>query len=424
MASNLQNKLLEQARVQDIHTSDTMTCRQALHQRCDSDTNVTPLPRNLKHPEDISLRASSPHKATSSVKPNLDFNNSQFSARNDTVRSIGTTRSSTIRSTGTTQSARSLDSLPPVPPLRIHKDRTSIPLHWADKEAGDGTDKSLSYKDNRVSVSTPRSVPKKLPELSLPPVTPGEYQNASMSWAGEHAETPFQRPTSFFTSPTLRIVKSEDKDSQTDMPPTITLSTESLASRSKSSSSLDNQNQATGQFPVWARYFYGRHTGNCGVTLHPDNTGGKATTNDVSNKKTSRRAETRDAAEFLHIPATAVSHNSEVWSLPHLDHKPFARVYKLDRQIILFCIGFIFPLCWFIAAFLPLPEHINAAPSHRTDPESAFTDECITRSTRIEFESHYENARWWRRINRSLSILGVLIIVAIILLVLIAIFLK
>ncbi|KAI5803253.1 hypothetical protein EDC01DRAFT_502259 [Geopyxis carbonaria] len=406
-----------------------MAGRKALHQRTDSDTNSAPIPKNLKNTDD----ASSPHKATTSSKPGLDLNNSKPSAQNDTVRSTGTARSSTIRSTGTVRSIQSLDSLPPVPPLRIHKDRTSIPPHWTAKTIDSGKEVELPHKGNTSSASNPlRSILKKFQEPALPPLTAGDYQNASRSWTRVDAEATSERPALVYTSPTLRLVENEDEGPSRELRQTITPAPhvkalpDTLASSSLPTTSSHelNQSQAAGQFPVWARYFYGRNTGKASAITNPGFHGEKPTTSDLSNSETSSRPWTGDVIQSHHVPTRSDHHTSEAWSLPHLDHRPFARVYRLDRQIILFCLGFILPLCWFIAAFLPLPEHLNIAPYQLEDPESAFSAQCITRSARMEFERQYENARWWRRINRTLSILGVLVIMAIVILVLIAVFLK
>jgi hypothetical protein len=102
----------------------------------------------------------------------------------------------------------------------------------------------------------------------------------------------------------------------------------------------------------------------------------------------------------------------------------------LNRQIILFCFGFIFPLSWFVAALLPLP------PKPATfDPEVAATrgviqpgsgDDSNTRidtlnPVKVEYEERrYLKAQWWRALNRIMCVAGLAIIGAIIALVVIA----
>ena len=70
---------------------------------------------------------------------------------------------------------------------------------------------------------------------------------------------------------------------------------------------------------------------------------------------------------------------------------------------------------WFIGSFLPLPGKAatssvkgkNAAP--RTQSE-----EDLEKQLGNTDEARYENARWWRNINRILSVFGILIIIAIV----------
>lgn len=103
-----------------------------------------------------------------------------------------------------------------------------------------------------------------------------------------------------------------------------------------------------------------------------------------------------------------------LWSLPHLDHSPTARTETVDRQLVLFCLGFVLPFVWWIAALLPLPQEL---PSWRGDLEAQgwnFTAPKEARQAEMAYERRYENARWWRQVNRAMSLLGLLIIAAII----------
>ncbi len=109
---------------------------------------------------------------------------------------------------------------------------------------------------------------------------------------------------------------------------------------------------------------------------------------------------------------------------------------KRMAQIILFAVGFIFPpgnsdlshehivrlltapKAWFVAAFLPLPPRptvVNAKGKDVTRQTQVLED--LEKQLGAVDEARYENARWWRIINRIISGFGVLIIVAIIALV-------
>lgn len=119
----------------------------------------------------------------------------------------------------------------------------------------------------------------------------------------------------------------------------------------------------------------------------------------------------------LEIRSEASSCRS-MWSIPHLDHVQFGRLEAMsgNRQIILFCLGFIMPLCWFAAAFLPLPQ--GPGPRHSKDLESSIAQDVYTTKTTQEYlEKRWENSRFWRRVNRVLSGVGLCVIMAVVIVV-------
>ena len=70
---------------------------------------------------------------------------------------------------------------------------------------------------------------------------------------------------------------------------------------------------------------------------------------------------------------------------------------------------------WFTAAFLPLPPRPAVVGAKGKDkPRQTQMLEDLEKQLGIVDEARYENARWWRNINRIMSGFGVLIIVAII----------
>ena len=112
---------------------------------------------------------------------------------------------------------------------------------------------------------------------------------------------------------------------------------------------------------------------------------------------------------------------------------------KRTAQILLFAVGFIFPpgkwdlshqqecrllstlKAWFTAAFLPLPPRpAIASAKGKEAPRQSQMLEDLEKRLGVVDEARYENARWWRNINRIMSGFGVLIIVAIIALVAVA----
>ena len=79
------------------------------------------------------------------------------------------------------------------------------------------------------------------------------------------------------------------------------------------------------------------------------------------------------------------------------------------------------PKAWFIAALLPLPPRPTVISVKGKDVrrQSQLLEDLEKQLGAVD-EARYENARWWRNINRVMSGFGVLIIVAIIALVAVA----
>lgn len=97
---------------------------------------------------------------------------------------------------------------------------------------------------------------------------------------------------------------------------------------------------------------------------------------------------------------------------PSLDEHAEGPFSRRNAQVLLFTFGFIFPLAWFIASALPLPK---MSTPHIEDPvtEANLSHDLEKRLGMVD-EARYENARWWRRLNRFMCILGVLIVAAIV----------
>ncbi|KAK2000512.1 hypothetical protein LX36DRAFT_420567 [Colletotrichum falcatum] len=122
---------------------------------------------------------------------------------------------------------------------------------------------------------------------------------------------------------------------------------------------------------------------------------------------------------------------SSIWS-PHLRRDQRARRYsiweppsmawsaessimgKRNMQVTLFAIGFILPFAWMVAAFLPLPPDPHAEMSEH-DHRSSLLDEGRDLPRRVVAidETLFQSARWWRALNRYMSIIGLLVVGAI-----------
>lgn len=108
-----------------------------------------------------------------------------------------------------------------------------------------------------------------------------------------------------------------------------------------------------------------------------------------------------------------------IWDTPSVAWSAESGMFgRRNLQVVLFVTGFIFPFSWMIAAVLPLPQ---PSPLAMVQRDSSYSD--LTARTRShEYDRHiesvdelrYENARWWRMLNRCMSVIGILIIGAVI----------
>lgn len=84
---------------------------------------------------------------------------------------------------------------------------------------------------------------------------------------------------------------------------------------------------------------------------------------------------------------------------------------RRNVQVWAFCFGFILPITWFVAAFLPLPPKPDIDLEATPDTDVALQ----TRLYDLERRRH-DNARWWRNLNRWMTPLGIIIITIIVVL--------
>ena len=130
-------------------------------------------------------------------------------------------------------------------------------------------------------------------------------------------------------------------------------------------------------------------------------------------------------------------HNDRLprWTAPSLEEPDSRSDFifgPLNRQIILFCIGFVFPLAWWAASILPLPRRPRAqAPEMRESGveewDRADTDAAVGQSNRprlgqpVELDvfkqeevRRHHKARWWRNMNRFMSLVGLAVVAAVV----------
>ncbi|KAH7392880.1 hypothetical protein BKA66DRAFT_602216 [Pyrenochaeta sp. MPI-SDFR-AT-0127] len=105
------------------------------------------------------------------------------------------------------------------------------------------------------------------------------------------------------------------------------------------------------------------------------------------------------------------------WKAPSLDDDLNSTLLgRQNRQILLFCVGFIFPLAWMIASVLPLPLDPNLAET----PSQANIEQQFAQAFGPADDKAFQKATWWRNLNRIMSGIGTLLIGVIIALAILA----
>lgn len=96
------------------------------------------------------------------------------------------------------------------------------------------------------------------------------------------------------------------------------------------------------------------------------------------------------------------------WIAPSLDSRNEPALGRRNVQVYSFCLGFLFPLAWVIAAFLPLPPQPSS-----NDEEMVAGAGAKYRIQQYE-KRRYQSARWWRNVNRVMIPVGTAIIAIIV----------
>lgn len=95
---------------------------------------------------------------------------------------------------------------------------------------------------------------------------------------------------------------------------------------------------------------------------------------------------------------------------------------RCNRQILLFVLGFICPLTWMLGAVLPLPKKPISAAEFETSVANSEEDvamammkhEAGDAERRWREEKVFLKANWWRMLNRIMSVVGLLVIGAVV----------
>lgn len=153
--------------------------------------------------------------------------------------------------------------------------------------------------------------------------------------------------------------------------------------------------------------------------------GGETMTQEPSFKPYSDAARGHQVSHIPHLmPSKRASQQGlSVWPPPSFVESLGTLLHsRCNRQISLFALGFVCPLLWIVAAFLPLPDkpmtageleknlqgsedYVQAAMLQHaaSDPEKREHD-----------ERQWLKAIWWRGLNRIMSVVGILVIGAIV----------
>ncbi|CCU77331.1 hypothetical protein BGHDH14_bghG003577000001001 [Blumeria hordei DH14] len=123
-----------------------------------------------------------------------------------------------------------------------------------------------------------------------------------------------------------------------------------------------------------------------------------------------------------HLRPDRLLKRSHFWDPPSLDFASDESLFGRRKiQIVMFILGFLVPFFWMIASFLPLP-HSPVVEMKENDRNSPTFDyyQAARKFNALE-EARYESAVWWRKLNRWMSLVGIVIIAVVIVLVVVGI---
>lgn len=87
---------------------------------------------------------------------------------------------------------------------------------------------------------------------------------------------------------------------------------------------------------------------------------------------------------------------------------------RCNRQILCFVMGFLCPVFWWTGAFLPLPKRPMIAENANAYIEATLMKHEMDAAGSWEDERIYLKGRWWRLLNRIMSVVGLLVISAVV----------
>ncbi|KAH7038009.1 uncharacterized protein B0I36DRAFT_73975 [Microdochium trichocladiopsis] len=281
----------------------------------------------------------------------------------------------------------------------------------------------------------------------------------------------------YLPSPVIRMIRDHDEDGDglADLEYSQQLRHKASWSRvgsyiSRRSSDRDLHSSASsransfsgGAIPAWARVYYGsgerKWLAAPSIRSQPSmqsfvdsrrgsfaGSGSPEYEDDIYNPRrrvrdAQRRGSRSDSMQINEVPQYArgvyrpKKKSSSIWS-PHLKVDRRSTLYnawappsvawsaesgalgRRNIQIILFVVGFVLPFAWMIGAFLPLPVAVHLKSANPDDSQTelgAPVQEKIRDDQHFAFDdAQYQSARWWRNLNRVMSIVGILVLGAV-----------
>lgn len=107
-------------------------------------------------------------------------------------------------------------------------------------------------------------------------------------------------------------------------------------------------------------------------------------------------------------------HGHSRWKAPSLDEKRELWFSRRNAQVICFTTGFIMIIPWFVGSVLPLPGRPQSSDLEKR--MSSDVEGRMRRNVAAVDELRWENAAWWRDVNRFMCVIGIVVLVLVIVL--------
>lgn len=110
------------------------------------------------------------------------------------------------------------------------------------------------------------------------------------------------------------------------------------------------------------------------------------------------------------------SHRRSIFKAPSVDETAEGNSFtRRNAQVLSFALGLVFPPAWIVAAILPLPAKPRSSREKGKNlPRASVSTPDLELGKFPRELARYENARWWRNVNRIMSLFGVAIIVLVV----------